>query len=214
MSQENAGGVQTVTEDDLMKSLATLEGKAKEVVEEATPTVVTETLKKSTSDTIQELGSETLQKSLEVSEVLDEVVTVVGLHVDRSLDALQKSIQSNADRDMAMIRVLEGLKKSIDDNTAAVSKLMEQPSAPASSRPVTTQSGEILQKSVSAPAKETPNPQALRKSISTGLELLVKSNKDNPSNLHRFTQATLKFESAGQISDADMTEALKAAGVK
>lgn len=200
-----------VTEEDLVKSLTDLEGKVEEVKAESATSVTIEPINKSTVDAIKDFGSETLRKSLDVSEVLDEVVTLMGAHVDETLATLEKSIKGAADRDMAMIRVLETLKKSIDSNTAAIDGLLNAPAAPAATRPITTAEGQILTKSVTA-EKDPAAPQNatdLRKSVLGGLEKLIKSTGDK-GEASRISNALVKFESTGEISDQDMSAALKA----
>lgn len=213
MAQAEDGKVGTITEESLVKSLAELEGKVV-TTEPATtaPVVEVAPLAKKAGDTLSELGSENLKKALDVSEVLDEAVALMGVHVDRSLEQMQKSIALAAQRDLGILGVLTALKKSIDDNTETVKKLLDAPAAPAGTRPVVTDAGQVLTKSVVTEpiAASTPATAAdLKKSILDGLETLVKSANVTSSEGARLSSALVKFESTGQISDADMTAALK-----
>lgn len=204
-----------VTEEFLIKSLTDLETKVPAVQKDPeTPTVAVETLTKSAADALAAQSSAPLRKAIEVSEVLRETVEILGDHVDQSLAALQKSIQSGAERDLAIVRVLGDLRKSIDANTEQIASLMNAPAAPAATRPVTVTTGQVLTKSVQP--TQTPaasvDPRAVRQTVLNGLETLVKSaaaNKDQAS-VARYSQALVKFESTGTISDADMAAAAKA----
>ena len=214
MSEINAAKTQedTITEESLQKALSDLEGKKEQPAEEKEPVVSVTELEKKVRDTVEEMGTESLKKSLDVSEVLDEVVALVGIHVDRSLEALQKSIGAAAQRDNSVLKVLEALKKSIDDNTAAVEKLMEQPGAPASTQAVTASEAQVLEKTAgSAPQlKAVPDAQSLRKSISNGLEKMCRQHGVQSGEGSRIAQVVVKFETTGEISDEDMAAALKA----
>lgn len=210
MSGENTG---VVTENDLTKALSILEGVKPPAETKVDPVVKTAVLEKSAADTVREGASKPLQKAMDVSDVLDEVVALLGTHVDRSLSALAKSVQEGAQRDLGVIRVLEGLKKSIDDNTAAVKALMDQPAASASAHPITVDGKQVLQKSSDGKQHEAPvqrDPNQIRKAVGDGLTKLIKAADGNPSEMARLTKALVKFESAGQISDADVQAALKA----
>lgn len=202
-----------VTEEALLKSLTDLEAKAVAPAAAAPPTVAVETLQKSASDTLTDMASPNLRKAMDVSEVLEESIALMGVHVDRSLEALQKSIQGSAERDFAIVRVLGDLRKSIDANSEAIAKLLDQPGAPASTRPVTVDNGQVLTKSVSAasaPAAPAKDHKDIRQGVLNGLERLVKSATTNGSEGARLSSALIKFESTGVISDADMAAALKA----
>lgn len=206
-------GKVTVTEDDLVKSLATLEGKVVAPEAVAAPVVAVQPLQKTAGETVDELGSANLKKALDVSEVLDEAIALMGVHVDRSLESMQKSLESAAQRDLSIVGILTALKKSIDDNTETVKQLLDMPSNPAGTRPVVTDAGQVLNKStqaVSEPAATAASAVDLKKSILSGLETLVKSATVTSSEGARLSSALIKFESTGQISDADMSAALQA----
>lgn len=211
MSVENTSPA-AVTEEALLKSLTDLETKAAVVNQEAAPVVKVESLQKSAVDTVTELASPALKGALDVSAVLEESVALMGVHVDRSLTAMHKSVQAGAERDMAIVRVLQDLKKSIDANTEATHKLLAQPAAPAGSRPVTVTPDQVLTKSASSEGSKTieKNPAVIRQEVLNGLERLVKSTAGrSPGESARLSSALIKFESTGQISDADMSAALK-----
>lgn len=207
---------QVITEEDLTKSLAELEGKKIEIVN-PDPVVRVEPLAKTALDTLGEMGSENLQKALDVSEILDEVVSLMGVHVDRSLEAMQKSLQASAERDGASIRVLERLSKAIEDNTAAMNKVLDKPGSPAATRPITTDTGQILSKATGidegSRGDKTPDVKALRKRITDGLDILTKAVKPSSSEASRLANALVKFESTGSISDSDVQAALRATAV-
>jgi len=199
-----------VTEEALLKSLTDLEAKAVVPAPAADPAVAVETLQKSASDTLSDMASPSLRKAMDVSEVLEESIALMGVHVDRSLEALQKSIQGSAERDFAIVRVLSDLRKSIDANSEAIEKLLNQPSAPASTRPVTVDNGQVLTKSVHSTTEAPTKAKDIRQGVLNGLERLVKSATANGSEGARLSSALIKFESTGVISDADMAAALKA----
>lgn len=200
-----------VSEEDLLKSLTDLEAKAQPAKAEGGELVQIQPLAKTATDTVNELASEELRKAIDVSEVFDEAIALMGVHVDRSLESMQKSIQAAADRDFAIVRVLGDLKKSIDANTEAMAALMGTPAAPAAMRPVTTSTGQVLTKSTTAPvvpASQTKDPKQIRDNVLSGLERLVKSTT-NSGEAARLSSALIKFETTGNISDADMAAALK-----
>lgn len=206
--------VNVISEEDLVKSLTALEDKA------AAANVTTEPLVKaledhtSVMDGISSAASENLAKAIEVSDVLSEFASLMSGQVDNSLEVMTKSINAAAERDYKMIGVLASLKKSIDENTSTLQKLMDQPAAPASSRPVTVASGEVLAKSIGAAPgtqgqKQEMKPGEMRKSVLVGLETLMK-NADNASEKARLGGVIVKFESTNQISDTDLNQALSA----
>lgn len=191
-----------VTEEDLLKSLEKLEGtKEEKKVEE---TIKTESLKKTAADAIE--GNKGLMKSLEVSDFLKVFAGEIGLHVDESLTVLHKSIEDGAKRELAIVRVLEKLSKSLDDLREEVKTFGKTPATVQKSR-VVADGGTIIQKSGEIQKSDTPN----RKTVTFGLEKLAKSAKPGTSDFHKFTQAAVKFESTSEISDEMLREALLAA---
>lgn len=114
-----------VTEEDLLKNLKNLEGAAddEELDEDGKPKkkkkdmekhVETAAIGKTMVEVINEKGSEALKKALDVSVVLTEFTSLLGAHVDHSLEALEKSIAAGAQRDLRFITVLEKFQKSIE----------------------------------------------------------------------------------------------------
>lgn len=208
-----------VTEEDLLKSLTDLETKKPAEGEVKTdPVVEVAPLEKTAKDAIAETASEELKKALDVSSVLREVVSLLGGHQDVSLGALQKSIQAGAERDLAVIRVLGDLKKSIDENTAAIKAFGQEPGKPAAAAAITVTTTDVLEKSVKeAPAgKPAEQAAAVRRKVLVGLETLAKSASDAGDNAAAMSisHATAKFESAGEISDQLLAKAVAAADQK
>jgi hypothetical protein len=200
-----------VTEEDLLKSIKDLETKPPVAPPATTaPTVQIIDLKKS-MDVVKSGATEPLRKGLEVSEMLSEVVTLLGAHIDSSLEVLAKSIQGGAERDLSFIRVITDLKKSIDDNTAAVEKLGQ--GTVAAPKTVTATTADVLNKSLTpsniltADQMSPDQKLAVRRQIGTALEDLAKSFPPNDQQGARFMQAAIKYESTGQISDADLRAA-------
>lgn len=113
-----------------------------------------------------------------------------------------------------MIRVLGDLKKSIDENTAAVKAFGAQPGAPAGTAPVTVTVDSVLEKT----AKDTPadtkkaDPNAVRKTVLIGLEQLAKTASEAGDNatVQSIGHATAKFESMGEITDSLLAKAIEA----
>lgn len=206
-------GTETVTEEDLLKSLSDLEGKKDEKKEEKKePVIETAALKKSATDALAEGASEELKKSLDVSDTLKEITNLLGAHVDSSLETLQKSIQAGAERDLKMITVLTELKKSIDANTAAIEKFGETPAGkPAAVKtPAGGATVEVLKKSTTGGEGGEQQPAKIgKKDVLTVMESLVKSCTKGSGEEKRWIDATIKFESSGQISNADLVEVQK-----
>jgi len=203
-----------ITEEDLLKSLKGLEGKVEEEEGEKEKKVETTNLDKSAADKVKEEASEELKKALEVSDVLSEVVGIIGVHVDSSLEAMQKSVQAAADRDLAMIRVLERLSKAVEANTEAVKKYGDEPTTGKSK----TAEGdgantEILEKGADGgQGEKTPEEKAaaMRGQIQAGLESLVKSADRGTQEQQQLINAAVKFESTGQIDDIMLQKAIGA----
>lgn len=203
-------GVNTLSEEDLLKSLREIEGaKQEEEPKAKEDVVVTPELKKTIADIVKEQGSENLKKTIDVSDAFSELVTLIGNHVDTSLAALQKSVQAGAERDLTMIKIMAEFKKSIDVNTETLAKFGEQPGMPASSKAVKEGGApEVLEKQVKEGGGKTTDPAALRKQIIAGLEGLAKSAAAGSPEQSRFIQATALFESTGKIGDGDLQAAL------
>ena len=222
---QKAGGDDTkagaeVTEEQLLKSLQKLEGKAEDETEEEEKeaSITAAKLTKSTGDTVQELASEDLQKALEISETLGEFAGLVGLHVDGALEALEKSLQGAAERDLAIAGVLEKMATTIEELTKKVEEYGAQPTQ-AKSKTSATKT-DVLNKSADDGKKPTEemsqeelvkSAQSRKRQIMAGLETLAKTaqEKEDETTAQEFTKALIKFESTGEISDYHAARAIK-----
>jgi hypothetical protein len=205
----NTEGVIEVTEEDLMKSLKEVAGTAPDPDKTPEKKVVFTRLTKSFQDTLKEKASPEMVKALELSPFLQEFAGIVGSHVDGSLEQLTKSINGAAERDMVTVEALVALKKSIDDNTAAVQKFGEQPGAAAAAAAVTVGKDELLTKSIATDGK-TVDGQLVKKNILKGLEALAKSHKPGTPEQSKWSQTLVRFESTNQITNADLAAAREA----
>jgi len=207
-TQTGQQDVQVVTTEDLLKSLAEVEGKAPEKKDPPAPEAVTVTLTKGLKDEINGNGSAELKKALEVSKVLGETVGHMGTHVDNVLQTMAKNYNDQQKVNLSIVTCLVEMKKSLDANTAALAEIGKQPGAPAAGAAPKT---EVLHKSVVAEGLEGPEAKAAaRKQVLTGLELLTKSLQPEDPRSKQYAAALVKFESTGKISDSMLTEALKA----
>lgn len=198
-----------ITEDELRKSIEDLETKPLEAATPpAQPIIEVTKLEKTVADKLKE-APEPLRKALDVSQTLSDFASVIGLHVDASLGVMQKSLQASADRDLAFLRVVSDLKKSVDSLKEEVAKQGALPGTPAAAAPVTVGSDGILKKAVGGSDK-TVDPTVLRKSILTGLERMAKTADAGSVDQSRAISAVAKFESTGQISDEMLKQALSA----
>lgn len=198
----------TVTEVELEKALALLEGKAiKDNEVPVEPTVKIPALERTAQEAVMSLASNSLKKALDVSSALDEVVALLGAHVDRSLATLQKSIQSAANRDLSIVQALKKMQESIDENSKQVAKMLGQPSASKSKLAVS--SGDVLEKSYEAHTPKQLSPRDLRKSVTEGFERAIRAAGANTGEGLRLVASLVKFESTGSISDEDANKVLK-----
>lgn len=204
MSDTNKTAVENVTEEDLRKSLAQLEGKKEEEKKPAEPVVVTTKLEKTASQTVADTASSDLKKALEVSDVLREVTNLQGLHVDNALEALQKSIQDGAERDFAVIRVLQSMQKSIQDLGAKIEEYGKLP-APKTVGPVTTTKEQVLQKNAGTGQAGDEKKGPTKGQVLVVLEKMAKS-APSEGEASKYTNALVKFDSTGQISDQMLFE--------
>lgn len=187
--------VQVITEEELLKSLKDLEEKATEAVqEEQTATLAASTLAKS-MDSIRENASASTRRALDVSDVLTDIVGLMAQHNDTALSSMQKSVNAAAERDLAVVRVLGDLKKSVDDLKGEVKKYGEAPNIPRMPR-----REEVLNKSIGQKTEEA-DPRLAKRQIAQGLELLTKSVKPDDPKCSEYAGAAIKFETTGQISD-------------
>jgi len=207
-AEDAAAAPETISEEDLRKSLEALETPKEEGKEEPKdPNVETATVK-TAADVVKEEGSEELKKALEISDVLTEFAGLIGAHVDQSIEVLQKSVHEAALRDLSVVKVLESLRKSLDENTEAIKAYGEQPGKPATTTKPSTGETEVLQKGAEDGDKQI-DPEKLKQQVTIGLEHLVKSAKEAPER-QAFTNAAIAFESTGQINDAVLQKAIGA----
>lgn len=214
--------VEVISADDLLKSIQELEaGREDEPKGPRQKAEKTEIQR--ASDTVEERASGPLRKALDVSETLEEITSLLGLHVDNALDELRKSVDGAAERDLAIARVLKDLKKSVDGLAAKVEQFGRQPGRPAGSftgagRPnaAADTKSEVLEKSASGEQKsdgeQTPEQKRIqtRRQILSGLTELVKNAAQGSAEQSEFTRAAITFESAGQIKDEVLAKALAA----
>jgi len=200
--------VQIVTQEDLLKTMNELSGKAPEPAKEVVPEAETVTLTSTLEKTIGERGAETLKKALDVSPVLKDLAGTMGVHVDTVLQTFGKHINDQAKVNMAIVGAFSELKKSIDANTEAIKAMGAAPGAPAAAAGTEVVATEVLTKTADKQTKI--DPKAAKEQIVLGLETLVKSMKPGDNKAAQYQAALIKFDSTGQISDAMLAEALKA----
>jgi hypothetical protein len=192
-----------VTEEDLLKSIQDLEAKAADTPKTPKPPSVAQVaLAKSTTDAILEEAAPETRRALDVSDVLTDLVGLLGKYNDDALGTMQKSINAGAERDLAMVKVLGDLKKSVDDMGKKLEKFGGEPRQ---ARSATAE--DLLHKA--APVQRI-DPTTTRRSIVQGLEHLVKSLPSSDPRVGEFIQAAIKFESTGQIEDRHIQAAQKA----
>jgi len=204
----NLNGVE-VTEDDLRKSLAEIEGKKIPAEPAKDPVVATAVLEKNTRQSIEQHASTELKKALEVSPVLKEIVGSIALHNDAALEVLQKSIHEAAQRDLSVVRGLVELKKSIDANTEAIKLFGTAPAAAPKTTP-TAVATEVLEKNAAgATPAGTADPKKLDSKVV--IQVLAKSAMDatkagETDEANKFTRIVTKIEAAGagSLNDQEM----------
>jgi len=200
-----------ITEEDLIKSLRELEGKKDEPAAATAPTeVTTSTLTKTAKEVVAEQGSEELKKAINVSSVLGEAVSLMGLHVDQSLKVLEKSIKAGGERDLSFASILTSMNKTIETLAEKVEAFGKEPTASATQRPVTAKTGEVLAKSADGDKPEL-KPEAVRAQVLAGLLNLQKTAPMGSQEQAGYVNATVKFESTGSIDDLTLAKAMKAA---
>lgn len=166
--------------------------------------VATAVLTKTAKETVKDTASEPLQKALEVSNVLNEVVEIIGLHVDHALKSFEGSIKASADRDLKTVKAILALAKSIDDLKEDVKKFGEQPSK---DKPKSEKTDVVLKPAEKAADGEVKAPS--RKMILDGLQIMHKS-ADDLNEKNKLTHAITKFESTREISDEHLFLATQA----
>ena len=204
--------VEALTEDSLLKSIQDLEAKKEEPKSDPEPDVKTAELEKSAKEAVETNASEDLKKALDVSETLKEFADLIGTHVDDSLTALQKSVQSGAERDLAIVRVLKSLGEKVEALGERIEAYGQEPTSPAKAREVKAKAEEVLEKSAKTEdGKEDGKPdfKIARGNILEGLESLVK-NADSPDDANKYTHSLIKFETTGELSESDFAAAQNA----
>lgn len=208
-----ASGEGSLSEEQLLKNLATMEGEEEEELDEdgkkkekkvpAEKSVATARLSKSASEVIRERGSGDLRKALDVSGVLNEVVALMGAHTDEALETLQKSINASAQRDLKVITVLEKLHKSVGDLAERLENFGKAPAGkPAAERSAGKVEVIPLRKSAGGADGGGEQTPVTRQQVISTLERLAK-NAQGPDR-DQLIRSTIKFESSGQISNADL----------
>lgn len=202
----------TVTEAELLKSLQALDPNAKvEPEKKEDSKVVTAALTKTAATAVKEQASDTLKKALEVSGALDEFAKLIGAHVDTALGELAKSVDASAQRDLAFLNVMKSFSDRLEALSKSIDAFGKQPGALPAAAKTAEAKTEVLEKGAKAKfdPKDPAQVQALRKSITTGLETLAKSATVEEDR-HRLVQAAVKFESTGVISAELQQRALAA----
>lgn len=195
MAGENTTTDVQIAEADLRKTLESLgvaPGTAPAMTAApVTPKVVTARLTKTAGETLRTTASQPLLKSLEVSTALREIVDIMGVHIDGSLEALQKSIDESAQRDQAIVSALDRLSKAIETFGA------KPVASTTRTAPLTKTAGDVINP---APAATTPAvvPGVLRKALLTVLQKKAIAEGGQP--MGKYTQALAKFEGTKDIS--------------
>lgn len=199
-----------VTEEDLSKALKKLEGKETETAA-AAPVVQTAQPDTSLTEKLAAEQTEELKKAMS-APAFSSMGTLVAGHVDQVIEMFGKSIQAAAERDMSVITVLDQLRKSIDENTETIKKYLDQPGQPASSKPVSVEGKEVLEKSTGAQTtkKEEMTTDEARTKVLEGLEKMAKSVEPTSPDFQEIAAATVMFNAAGKISQPMLKKALAA----
>jgi len=209
-----------ITVEDLTKALEKLAKEGKTEVPAATQ-VTTAPLKKTAEEVLKEQATQPLRKALDASSALQEFATIMGLHVDESLQSMQKSIDQAAERDLYVTQTLAKCVEVLADVVARVDEAIENPALAEEvkdlakkieefgDKPVQkpkSQQAQVLQKTVEEPAEK---PALDRKGIVSALETLAKSTT-NPSEATELLGAIATFESTGKINDQMLFKAMQA----
>jgi len=217
MSTEPNKQVVVVTQDELLKSLKNAAGitDAPAPNAEIVPVAAQVPAVVPAAEVLKTKGSEGLRKALEVSETLSEFAELMTDHIDATLTELRKSVQQGSDRDLLIVKAIEGMKKSLDANTAELVKygngVVATDAARLSGGKVT-----VLRKNANGePAEEIQvDPSQLRKHVQKGIEKLMKGMEPGSPELANLTRNTSLYEAGGKVPEAFIKEALKAAGVE
>lgn len=199
-----------IDESTLMKTIQRIEAEAKgedpEPEPEAEPAVKSVEARP-LADSVEEHGSQALRKSLDVSGVLREFVDVFGAHVDAVLGEFAKSLTNQNGYALALVGAIEGLQKRVTELAAKVEEYGGTPGTPPSAKAPGTQKSEALEKSAGT-QPEDAKPELGKRHVLVGLESLVK-NATNDEDRARFSDALVKFDSTGDISNPNLARAVK-----
>lgn len=198
--------VKVISEEDLLKSIQELESDAEKTpTKPQPPTVEKVELKKSTADSLREQATGATKRALDVSDVLTDLVGLMGKHNDDALTTLQKSINAGAERDLAIVKVLVDLKKSVEVLTDRIETYGQEPRRPRSR----LSKDDVLEKSTDGgPVKL--DPRTAKRQITQGLEILAKSLAPTDPKYMDVQQAAIRFEATGVIDDRYIAAAQKA----
>lgn len=183
---------------DLTKALDALEGKAAEKPEEPVEKVRVTILNKTAETAIKENLNKSAQKAVDVSEFLQEMTSAVGEHIDQAVQSMEKSLEAGANQNLAIVRVLEKMQKTISDLGEEVKKIGNAPTQPASQRTPSTPATEILLKGADDKEKSVP---VTRNRVISILQQMMKSAEKGSSEEKQLTIALAGFESSGRLGD-------------
>jgi len=198
-----------ITEEALQKSLNAIAGIKEEAAAVVEPKVVTAVLQKTASQSVDGKASQQLKKALEVSQVLNEAVNLMGMHVDESLNVLQKSLDATAQRDKVFVEVLTSMKKSLDSMQVKIEEYGKTPAGTPKTvvTSATETQTEVLQKNLQGAQTQAAEKKGLdvksdkgKRTVLMALETLTKSAKTDMDR-DSFIRAAVKFETTGIIDD-------------
>jgi len=208
--------VQVVSQDELLKSLKNAAGITEEPAANAEIVQVAAQVPAAApaAEVLKTKGSEGLQKALDVSDVLSEFAQVMTDHIDATLTELRKSVQQGSDRDLLIVKAIEGLKKSLDTNTEEIKKYGAGVAASTTARQ-TGGTVTLLRKAAAGdqPEEVQLDPVQLRKHVQRGIEKMMKGMAAGSPELANLTRQTSLYEAGGKVPESFIREALKAAGV-
>lgn len=214
MSEKPNDQVQVITTDDLLKSIKSVAGVTIETVPAPEPKAAQIPAPKASAEAVRSAATEPLRKALDVAPMLSEIVTLFGDHQDGALEELRKHVQANTEFNLVALKAIESLKKSVDENTAAVKKYGETALPSKEQRPAG--SVVILQKSADGTdktEKSTLTPQQIRAKVNSGAEKLAKSMKRDAPELSDLTRQLSIFNAGGKVSERFVQDCLKAEGI-
>jgi hypothetical protein len=205
-----------ITEDDLRKTLDVLEKKDETPTEaEKEEKVVTEKLEKTAVEAVDEGASEKLKKAMSENDAFREAVGLMGVHVDTSLETLQKAIESGAALTLQTVRVLEKMTGEI---TAVGEKLEKFGDKPAGSPKVAVTENatkvdgktEVLEKTVEGEADKENAWMRDKNVVLQVMQKMVESTVgSNPDKAGQIGRAAIMLETSGRL-EKDMATLVKA----